>query len=158
MQMTSHAVTKTVLVETSQPKAFEVFTAGFDSWWPRTHHTGEGDLIEAVIEPHEGGRWYAKTSIGEEEWGKVLVWDPPARIVLDWQLDADFRYDADFHTEVEAVFIPESDTRTRLHFEHRDLQRYGERAAELAAALSSAGGWTGILSGYAAEAGRAKTE
>jgi hypothetical protein len=153
MQTTRPAVTKTIVVEASQSKAFEVFTAGFDSWWPRSHHTGEGDLIEAIIEPHEGGRWYAKTSVGEEDWGKVLIWDPPGRIVLDWQLNADFKYDAGFHTEVEARFVPEGDNRTRLEFEHRDLHRYGDRAAELAASLGSEGGWTGILKGYAAKAG-----
>lgn len=152
MQTTTNAVTKTLVIEATQERAFEVFTAGFDSWWPRTHHTGEGDLHRAVIEPVEGGRWYAATSVGEEEWGRVLVWDPPHRVVLDWQLNADFTYDAGFHTEVEARFVPQGRARTRLEFEHRNIDRYGDRAAELAATLGSEGGWTGILNGYAAAA------
>ena len=156
-QMTEHehAVRKTLTVEASQQKAFEVFTTGFDSWWPRSHHTGEGDLVEARIEPREGGRWCATSTVGEEEWGRVLVWDPPNRVVLAWQLNGDFRYDADFQTEVEARFVAKGPNRTRLEFEHRNLDRYGERAAELRGVLDSEGGWTGILAGFAEAAGTA---
>jgi hypothetical protein len=152
MQMTADAVRKAIVVEAGQERAFEVFTTGFDSWWPRSHHTGEGELRATFIEPFQGGRWHATTTVGEEEWGRVMVWDPPHRIVLDWQLDADFKYDPAFHTEVEARFIAEGPTRTRLEFEHRHLDRYGDRAEELAAALSSQGGWNGILEVYAVRA------
>ena len=154
MQTTTNSVLKTIIVEASQERAFEVFTNGFDSWWPRSHHTGEGDLLEATIEPREGGRWWARSTVGEEEWGRVLVWDPPNRVVLDWQLNAQFAYDPDFHTEVEARFIAESPTRTRLEFEHRNLDRYGDQAEQMRATLSSEGGWTGILSGFAEVAAR----
>jgi hypothetical protein len=136
-------------VEAAQERAFHVFTAGFDSWWPRSHHTGGGDLLEAIIEPAAGGRWFARTTVGEEDWGRVLVWEHPHRVVLDWQLKADFKYDSEFHTEVEARFVAESPDRTRLEFEHRNIDRYGDRAAEMAAALGSDGGWTGILNAYA---------
>jgi uncharacterized protein YndB with AHSA1/START domain len=152
MTVTANALSKTITVEAPQQRAFEIFTAGFDSWWPRSHHTGEGELRQAVIEPREGGRWYATTSVGNEEWGRVLVWDPPHRVVLDWQLTAEFSYDADFHSEVEARFVAEGPTRTRLEFEHRNLDRYGDRAAAMAQTLDSEGGWTGILAGYAAVA------
>jgi len=154
MQVTRQAVTKTLTVDATQERAFDVFTEGFDTWWPRTHHTGEGDLVEAVIEGREGGRWYGRTTVGEEEWGRVLVWDRPDRLVLDWQLDADFKYDANFHTDIEVRFVAEGEGRTRVEFEHRDLERYGERAAAHAAALGSEGGWKGILDTYAGELAR----
>lgn len=154
METTATAVTKTLTIEAPQEKAFEVFTAGFDSWWPRSHHTGEGDLVMAVVEPRAGGRWYGTTTVGEEEWGRVLVWDPPHRVVLDWQLNADFAYDPDMHTEVEARFIAEGPSRTRLEFQHRDLDRYGERAEAMRSTFESDGGWTGILQGYADAARR----
>lgn len=154
MQMTTAAVTKTLVVDATPERAFRVFTAGFDSWWPRTHHTGEGDLLEAVIEPREGGRWYAKTTVGEEDWGRVLAWEAPNRLVLDWQLNSDFHYDAGFHTDVEVRFVAEGETRTRVEFEHRDLDRYGAQAAEHVARLGSEGGWNGILNAYAAELAR----
>lgn len=152
METTTTAVTKTITVEASQDKAFRVFTAGFDSWWPRSHHTGDGDLLEAVIEPSEGGRWYGKSTVGEEEWGRVLVWDPPNRVMLDWQLNAEFKYDPAMHTTVEARFIAEGPNRTRLEFAHRDLDRYGEQADQMRSVFDSEGGWTGLLSSYASAA------
>ena len=152
METTTTAVTRTLTIEVPQERAFEVFTAGFDTWWPRTHHTGAGDLVQAVIEPREGGRWYATTTAGEEEWGRVLVWDPPSRIVLDWQINADFASDPDMHTEVEARFSAEGPNRTRLEFQHRDLDRFGERADQMREVFNSDGGWTGILGLYAAAA------
>lgn len=151
MELTKQVVSKSLAVDAPPQRAFEVFALRFDSWWPRSHHTGDGDLVEAVIEPRQGGRWYATTTAGEEEWGRVLVWDPPNRLVLDWQLDADFKYDAGLHTDVEVRFIPESDARTRVEFEHRDLERYGDRAAQHAAVLGSEGGWNGLLELYAGE-------
>jgi len=33
-------VKKSVRVSASQARAFEVFTARFDSWWPKSHHIG----------------------------------------------------------------------------------------------------------------------
>ena len=154
METMTTAVTKTLTIEVPQERAFEVFTAGFDSWWPRTHHTGAGDLVQAVMEPREGGRWYAISTVGEEEWGRVLVWDPPHRVVLDWQINADFVSDPGMHTEVEARFHAEGPNRTRLEFQHRDLDRFGERAAHMRDVFDSDGGWTGILGMYAAAAGR----
>jgi len=148
------AVTKTLVLDATPERAFRVFTAGFDTWWPRSHHTGEGDLVEAIIEPREGGRWYAKTTVGEEEWGRVLTWDPPHRLVLDWQLDSDFKYNADFHTDIEVRFVAGGDARTRVEFEHRNLDRYGDKAAAHTAVLGSEGGWNGILDGYAGELAR----
>ena len=153
--MTDNALARTLVVDAPLERAFEVFTAGFDSWWPRSHHTGEGDLLEAFIDPRQGGRWWATTTAGTEEWGRVLVWDPPHRVVLDWQLDATFSYDAEFHTEVEARFVAESPTRTRLEFEHRNLDRYGDRAEEMGKVLGSEGGWTGLLAGYVTTASAA---
>jgi uncharacterized protein YndB with AHSA1/START domain len=153
MPTTLQTVKRTLVVEVGQKRAFDVFTAGFDSWWPRSHHTGDGELVEAIIEPAAGGRWFARTTVGEEDWGRVLLWEPPHRVVLDWQLNADFKYDAEFHTEVEARFVAESPDRTRLEFEHRNLERYGDRAADMAAALSSEGGWNGILNTYVTAAG-----
>lgn len=149
---TTDRITRTLTVEAPAARAFEVFTAGFDTWWPRTHHTGEGELLEAVIEPHAGGRWYARTTVGEEEWGRVLVWDPPQRIVLDWQLNVSFSYDQDFHTEVEVRFVADGPGRTRVDFEHRGLDAYGEMKEQAVGALNGEGGWPGILTKFAATA------
>jgi hypothetical protein len=41
--MPALAVRKSVTVEAPAAHAFEVFTIGFDSWWPRGHHIARVD-------------------------------------------------------------------------------------------------------------------
>ena len=98
---TIEPVIKQIVVETSQERAFQVFTDGIDRWWPREHHIGKSPLKRAVIEPQQGGRWYAICEDGTEcDTGKVLAWDPPRRVLLAWQLTAKWEYDPSFVTEV----------------------------------------------------------
>ena len=40
-------VKKTLVVAASPQRAFDVFTAGFDRWWPRSHSIGESPLKAA---------------------------------------------------------------------------------------------------------------
>ena len=139
-----------VTVEVSREHAFAVFTDRFDAWWPRSHHIGEVALAQARIEPRQGGRWYEVRADGSEgEWGTVLVWDPPARLVLAWQLDATFSYRPDFVTEVEVTFTAAGANRTHVVLEHRNLERYGERGDEIRRTFGSAGGWPTILAHFA---------
>ena len=93
----------------------------------------------------------------ECEWGKVLVWEPPTRVVLGWQLDPDFKFDPNVVTEVEVRFIAEGEGGTRVELEHRNLERFGEHAAKVREAFESPGGWSGLLESFAklAEGGEA---
>ncbi|HXW82177.1 MAG TPA: SRPBCC family protein [Acidimicrobiales bacterium] len=152
--MTDGAVRKTVTVNSSADQAFKVFTEGFDSWWPRSHKIGEADLKQAVIEGKEGGRWYEIDIDGNEcEWGRVLVWDPPRRLVLAWQLDASWHFDPNLLTEVEVTFVPEGPDRARVELEHRNLERFGEAQEQMRSEFGSEGGWAGLLEGYARTVG-----
>jgi uncharacterized protein YndB with AHSA1/START domain len=130
-------------------QAFKLFTEGFNSWWIG-HHIGAADLAEAVIEPREGGRWYERGVDGSEcDWGKVLEFQPPGRIVLTWQLNAQFAYDpdTDHASEVEVLFT-EANGQTRVDFEHRHIERLGAGADELAKSVGGEGGWPAILDLY----------
>ena len=51
----------------------------------------------------------AKNAIG----GRVLVWDPTNRIVLSWEIGADWKYDPSFSTEIEVEFLAEGPEKTR---------------------------------------------
>jgi uncharacterized protein YndB with AHSA1/START domain len=147
------AVKHALSVDAPLERAFAVFTEGFGRWWPATHHIGKSELIDAVIEPCSGGRWYEKNADGSEcEWGHVIAWEPPRRLLLAWQLDADWRYDPELITEVEVRFEADGE-RTRVTFEHRHLERMGERAEEVRRAVDSPEGWHGILERYAEAAG-----
>jgi uncharacterized protein YndB with AHSA1/START domain len=144
-------VRKTLTVAATPDRAFEVFTAGFDRWWPRSHTIGSSPLKTAVLEPGVGGRWYGLAEDGTEaEWGDVLAWDPPARLVVAWRIGANWQYSKDRLTEVEVNFTALADGRTRVDFEHRLLENLGEGALEGRALLDSPGGWGGILENYVA--------
>jgi uncharacterized protein YndB with AHSA1/START domain len=143
-------VRKSVRVNASRDRAFDVFTAGIGRWWPKTHHIGDSELDTHVIEPRQDGRWYARSVDGSEsEVGKVLVWDPPARLVLAWQLNADFQYDPDLITEVDVQFIAEGPSATRVELEHRHLERLGDRADAFRQRIDAPDGWGGLLQLFA---------
>ena len=145
-------VRKSVHVKASPARAFEVFAAGIGGWWPKSHSVGASPLRDVVIEPRAGGRWFERGEDGSEcDWGRVLEWEPPSRLLLAWQLNAEWRFDKSLVTEVEVRFIPDGDA-TRVELEHRHLERFGERADAARATFDSPGGWGGILEGYAAVA------
>jgi uncharacterized protein YndB with AHSA1/START domain len=143
-------VRKQITVEASPQRAFEVFTAGFGGWWPPSHHIGAAEYKTAVIEPSVGGRWYEIGQDGSEcDWGDVLVWDPPRRLVLAWRLGADWTYQKDLLTELEVRFTAEG-ARTLVELEHRKLENWGAGADQARAAIDGEGGWSGLLKMYAA--------
>ena len=148
-------VRKTLTVATTPQRAFEVFTAGFDRWWPRTHSIGEAPLKTAVIEPRRGGRWYGLLENGTEaEWGDVLAWEPPTRLLLAWRIGADWKYDPDLLTEVEVVFAAQGEGVTLVSLEHRLLENMGAEGEGARANFDSEGGWGGLLQMFAAEAAK----
>jgi len=141
-------IRKSVLVRAEPGRAFDVFVTRMHEWSPAVQSL-LGSRRGIVIEPHAGGRWYEIAESGSEaDWGRVLVWEPPHRLVLAWQLDAGFAWDPGLVTEVEARFVAEGAEYTRVEFEHRNLDRFGARAAETAASLDSDGGWSGSFALY----------
>lgn len=80
-----------------------------------------------------------------------MVWEPPRRVVLSWQVSSDWQPDPNLHTEVDVRFIPEASGRTRVELEHRALERYGDKAAQMRSIFDSPGGWAGLLEGYAGQ-------
>lgn len=154
-QTTIVPVRGSILVRAGIEHAFGVFTTGFDTWWPRGHHLREADLAEAVIEPRAGGRWYERSVDGGEcDWGRVLVWEPPHRLVLCWAIGSTFEQPADptIGSEIEVRFTAEGPSSTRVEIEHRGFERHGEDGQALRDAVSRDGGWTELLHLFAAAA------
>jgi Activator of Hsp90 ATPase homolog 1-like protein len=147
-------VRKEITVEASQARAFDVFTREHGAWWPlATHHIGSAAAETAIIEPHAGGRWFERAADGSEcDWGRVLVWDPPGRLVLAWEISADWKHDESIDTEVEVRFVSLGPARTRLELEHRRLDRYGAAAEQMRGIFDSENGWTNILRLFVARA------
>jgi uncharacterized protein YndB with AHSA1/START domain len=143
-------IRKTLLVDVTPQRAFRAFTEELAAWWPlATHHIGKTAPVTAVIEPRAGGGWFERAADGTIcMWGHVQTWEPPSRLVLLWQITADWTYDPSFSTEVEVRFVALGPAKTRIEFEHRQLERFGERAPAQRQSMDS--GWGGILDRYAA--------
>jgi hypothetical protein len=140
-------VRKTIVVEATPARAFEVFTAGIDRWWPKSHGIGSAAPRESVIEPFVGGRWYTKNEDRTESVvGHVRVWQPAERFVVSWEINASWKPDARaaFASEVEVSFSAEPGGRTRVDLEHRNFERMGgPDGQKMHDAVE--GGWPGLL-------------
>ena len=145
-------VRKTIDVNAGLERAFSVFTAGFDSWWPRSHRIGKEPMERAIIETRSGGRLYSRQIDGSEcDWGRVLVWEPPRRLVMAWQITHEWGYEPDLAkaSEVEIVFTPLGPNAIRVDLEHRHFERHGAGAMSMRAAVDATNGWGGLLQLFA---------
>lgn len=152
-------VRKSARVEAPIELAWKVFTEGMGGWWPlESFKIGGAKAVDAVIEPRAGGRWYERGEDGSIcQWGGVLAWEPPSRLVLSWDIGADWRYDPDLKTEIEVRFVREGEGATRVELEHRRLDRYGSRRDEMRRVFDSEGDW-GRLLGMFARAAEAQSK
>jgi uncharacterized protein YndB with AHSA1/START domain len=142
-------VRKSIVVRAAPEKAFSAFTGGIGGWWPRSKSIGSSPQNDVVLEARAGGRWYERGEDGSEcEWGKVLQWDPPSRLILAWQINGDWKYDPAFVTEVEVTFTALGTHETRVDIEHRNLERFGEKGQPIREAFDSDEGWNGMLKSY----------
>ncbi len=152
------AVRRSLEVNANIERAFEVFTAGFGSWWPHSHTISKGKLKTAVIEPRVGGRWYGEDEDGTKtDWGRVLAFERPSHLVLAWQINSDWRFDPTVVSEVELRFTALAANLTRVELEHRHLERLGPRFEDMQAAFESPNGWGAIMNLFAAAAEAAET-
>ena len=144
-------VRREIVVGVGPERAFDVFTAGMTGWWPAAHHIGAAPIQEIVIEPREDGRWYTRHTDGSEtSTGYVAAWEPPERIVVTWQISAEWKYDSSLVTTVEVRFVAEGPERTRVELEHRDLDRFGPDAERMHETFSAPGAWDSTLAAFAA--------
>ncbi|HWF93225.1 MAG TPA: SRPBCC family protein [Terriglobales bacterium] len=147
-----NSVRKVVSVQAAPEIAWRIFTQKMGVWWPlATYKIGKANAVDAVLEPHVGGRWYERGDDGSTcEWGRVLLWEPPSRLVLTWDISADWQPDPALNTEIEVRFIPEEGKKTtRVEFEHRRLDRYGARRDEMRRVFDTEGDWGRLLASFA---------
>jgi uncharacterized protein YndB with AHSA1/START domain len=135
-------VRKTITVGVPRERAFELFTERASDWWPFATHSIHGErAVEAVFEPEEGGRVYERADGGEEaEWGRVLVWEPPHRFVLQWLVDPRCA------GELVLTVTPQG-RGTFVELEHRGWEQYGDEAETMMSGYAA--GWEHVLGRYA---------
>jgi uncharacterized protein YndB with AHSA1/START domain len=121
------------------------------TWWPLAQYKiGKANAVDAMIEPRAGGRWYERGDDGSTcDWGRVLLWEPHSRLVLTWDITAEWQFDPTLNTEVEVRFVPEADGSTRVELEHRRLDRYGAHRDQMRAIFETEGDWGRLLAMFA---------
>jgi uncharacterized protein YndB with AHSA1/START domain len=143
-------VRMTVRVKASAAHAFEVFTAGLGRWWPLTHGIGKTPRKDVVMETHLGGLWYELAEDGTRtRVGKILVWEPPQRFVMSWDINSEWKPDTTIGSEVEVRFIAEGADATRVEVEHRKFEQLGDAGGNKVR-NDVDGGWPGLLELYKA--------
>jgi len=151
-QQQDTSVTASIVVAAPIDRAFAVFTADIGTWWSPDHHILEAELAEMVFEPRVGGHVYDRGVDGSEcRWARVLVYEPPARVVISWDISARWQIETDPAkcSEVEVRFTAEAPDRTRVVLEHRELERHGEGWEAHRDAVGSPNGWAGGLRRFA---------
>jgi uncharacterized protein YndB with AHSA1/START domain len=146
------AVRTSVEVPAPADRAFEVFTAGIDRWWTRSHHVQSGELDEIGIDPFPGGRLWERNDAGEVcAWGRVLVWDPPREFAFSWLIGPDWAVPAPDAegSRVTVTFTPIADG-TRVDLVHDGFEVHGTGWEGVRAGVGSDGGWPAGLRQFAA--------
>ena len=136
-------VRREIIVDAPVETAFSAFVERFGEFKPAEHNLLKVPIAETVFEPRVGGHIIDRGTDGSEcKWARVLSYDPPYRVVFSWDISP--RWDIELEPEntsvVEVRFVAESDERTRVELEHRDIERHGP-------------GWQGVADGVADDAG-----
>ena len=152
MPTTDRSVQSSIVVDAPIKRAFSVFTEGIGTWWPPEHHILQAELADMVFEPRQGGHIYDRGVDGSEcRWATVLVYEPPARLVISWNVNLQWQLESDQQrtSEVEVRFVSEGPSRTRVELEHRNLDRHGDGWEQMRDAVGSPDGWVVGLNRFA---------
>lgn len=133
-------VRKTVTVGASEQDAFRVYTQLPLEWLPPAH-TFLPEPQEIAMEPRPGGRFLERGADGSEiSRGTILEWVPPRRLVLTWRVGLNWRpiFDDEHASRITVDFLPAGTGRTEVVLTYSELDRAGEMAAQLRAAVDAA--------------------
>ena len=142
-----------VIVEAPLEHAFDVFVKRVHEWWPRPYRLGDGERVALWFESHVGGAWRERTSQGSEcDWGRVLTWEPPRRLVLSWEIPVSFTPEPNPEkaSRVEVEFIASGPDQTAVRLVHSEFENHGEGWESMRAMVTEEAGWPSILKAYAA--------
>jgi len=147
-------VHKIIQVKAPIAHAFDVFTTGLTRWWPPNHGIGKKPITRVFMEPKLGGRWL---EIAEDKTETVVAtiidWDRPRRLLLRWQVNAQWKPDPSMRSEVEVRFVANDPHTTTVELLHHKFETMGERdGASMRKDVD--GGWPTMLDRFAAEAAR----
>jgi uncharacterized protein YndB with AHSA1/START domain len=149
----TEVVTRNVVVNAPIEAAFAAFTGRFGDFKPPEHNLLGAPIKETVFEPRVGGHIYDRATDGTEcRWARVLVYEPPHRVVFSWDIGPTWQLETDpgNTSEVEVRFVAEDEHRTRVELEHRNLDRHGPGWEAVRDGVGHDQGWPLYLDRYAA--------
>jgi uncharacterized protein YndB with AHSA1/START domain len=149
---TTATVRRQVLVNAPIGEAFKVFTERFGDFKPREHNMLQAPIAETVFEPRVGGNIYDRAVDGSEcRWARILVFEPPDRVVFSWDISPQWQVETnpDLTSEVEVRFFAETSERTRVELEHRNIDRHGAGWESVRDGVDNEAGWPLYLRRYA---------
>ncbi len=141
-----------VVVNAPIERVFAVFTEQFGDFKPREHNLLVVPIAETVFEARVGGHIYDRGVDGSVcRWARVLVYEPPHRLVFTWGIGPTWQLETDLSktSEVEVCFTAESHERTRVDLEHCYLDRHGAGWQSVADGVDGDAGWPLYLDRYA---------
>jgi uncharacterized protein YndB with AHSA1/START domain len=141
-----------VVVSGTPEQAFAAFTGRLGEIKPQEHNLLGADLVSTTFEPHVGGHIVDRAEDGSEcRWARVLVFEPPDRVVFSWDIGPTWQLEADPEnaSEVEVRFVAEGEDRTRVELEHRHLDRHGPGWPHLREGVGGDDGWPLYLARFA---------
>ena len=152
-QAPAAVVRQQIVVRAPIETAFETFTQRFGEFKPREHNMLAVPIVETVFEPRVGGHILDRGADGSEcRWARVLVYEPPARVVFSWDIGPTWQVESqpENASEVEVRFLAEGPDRTRVELEHRHIDRHGPGWEGVASGVGHDDGWPLYLARYAA--------
>jgi uncharacterized protein YndB with AHSA1/START domain len=150
-QPRADAIRHAVVVDAPIDQAFKVFTEDFGAFKPPEHNLLGVEIAETIFEARVGGHLYDRGVDGSEcRWARVLVFEPPHRVVISWDIGPDWQIEKDPSrtSEIEVRFSPQSPDRTQVELEHRHLARHGDGWVSLRDGVDGDSGWPLYLRRY----------
>lgn len=132
-------------------KAFDAFVHRFSQWWPAEYTWSQGVLESIDIEPLVGGRCTEFGPNGFQlDWGQVVDFESPGKIVFRWQIDPNRvpQPDPEKSSMVAVTFHATDSKTTILKLAHSEFDNHGVGSEGYREAMNSDMGWRYIINKY----------
>jgi uncharacterized protein YndB with AHSA1/START domain len=144
-------VRKSVAVPATPQRAFELFTAHIQDWWPlRTHSVGTEHAVGVAFGEGVGGAITETMADGSTSaWGTITDWEPPYRVAFTWHAGTP---EAEA-TRVEVTFTQDEPGSTVVRLVHSGWERRPDGAS---AREGYDSGWEPVIGSFARTVARVR--
>ncbi len=137
-------IVKTVTVNATPDRAFDIFVNRIAKWWPLDRHAVSAaagkPALGVVIEPHVGGAVYETKHDGTRaDWGRVLAYEAGCGFAMSWHPGTD----PGKPTRVEVAFEALGDAQTKVTLTHSGWDIWADEAPSKRTGYDT--GWDYVL-------------